>query len=75
MLTLVLQNKSPFKYLFGYQPNYKKLGILDVSVLCGSSLTIVTKCNQNLGHVFFLVTQLLKMHINAWPLRILTFIF
>jgi len=41
----------------------------------GSSLTIVTKCNQNLGHVFFLVTQLLKMHINAWPLRILTFIF
>jgi len=34
------------------------------------------KCSAlNLGHVFFLVTQVLKMHINAWPLTILTFIF
>lgn len=49
MLALVLQNKNPFKCLFDRQPNYKKLGILDVNVLCGSSLTIVTKYNQNLG--------------------------
>ena len=40
--------------------------LLGASVFHGSNLTITTSCNQSPKHVFFLVTQALKTHINAW---------